>query len=318
MAWDEDDRHPLSGRLSEEFEVWKQGLDVSLTLIVQTWFLLINHRFQEEKLSSRILVFSHDQVYFKCHNCVWSENSRAEAEPLRSTLLGSSSSPDNISLKSEPWRIYQDYMWEYSGRQLTYDSDAINAMTGILNRISIAMKCPFLYGLPTASFDISVVFTATLFQRRPMFPSYSWAGWTGNVECEEPSPNYHDPNWDGENGEFDVESHTNDEYFAMMAKSSEKWLAQNTWIIWYERTPSGSPRLISSLDERNDRRVEIIHNKRKFFKRHVDGPFLQTAPKQDAPQLKVPPYSVLQFWTVIVVFTLEKPVGPLASTNRAN
>jgi hypothetical protein len=268
--------------------------------MLQKCVLLISYRFQEEILSSRILVFNDDQVYFKCHNCTWSENSRAETEPLRSTILGSSSSVENIDLKIDPWVLYEDYVRQYSSRHLSYDSDAINAMTGILKRISLAMKCRFLYGLPTVSFDLSIIFITTLFQRRPGFPSYSWSGWKGAVWCERPEHNSFDPN-----GE---------------SQTVEEWLAMNIWIIWYEKPPLEPPKLVWSRDNQEARHADIITRKRKLFKNplgpQVEGDISQTIPTQDIPELKLPSYSVLQFWTVSLLLRVEK--HPVPSTRRAN
>jgi hypothetical protein len=285
-------------------------------VLVAAGFPLISHRFQEQILSSRILVFNDDQVYFKCHNCVWSENSRAETTPTICTLLGSSDSPTNLDLKSSGWSLYPDYVGEYSSRQLSYESDAINAMTGILNRISIAMGCRFLHGLPTEAFDISLMFVPKLFQRRHGFPSYSWAGWKGTKYVEPLNMYLTDPRLQSE-----LEEEPDGEgWIEVFTRNSKKVVALNTWIVWYESPASESPRFVSIHEDRNDRQADIARRKRRLFESpkgvQIGGDVSQTAPNQDVSPLKLPTYSVLQFWTVSVMLVLEK--HPVPSTDRAN
>jgi hypothetical protein len=75
------------------------------------------------------------------------------------------------------------------------------------------MKCEFLEGLPTASFDLSLLFSpnSTGRRRRYKFPSYSWTGWIG------------------ESYPFAQDFNTGD----------NDWFLHNTWIIWYKRNKKG-------------------------------------------------------------------------------
>jgi hypothetical protein len=49
-------------------------------------------------------------------------------------------------------------MVEITKRVLTKQEDAERAATGLLRRASALMKCAFLEGLPTASFDLELLF----------------------------------------------------------------------------------------------------------------------------------------------------------------
>src|SRR2546430_8398601 len=93
------------------------------------------------------------------------------------------------------------------------------------------MKCRLLYGLPTSTFDISILFnnTTSTFQRRLGFPSYSWSGWKGRVYWD-----VQDTNW----------------YSDPLDSIRKDWLASNTWTIWYERPPSGPPKLLWDSEDR--------------------------------------------------------------------
>lgn len=108
-----------------------------------------------------------------------------------------------MRLGQNPWEIIR-YIADYSSRQLTFPSDAVNAFQGILNIFGQARyNVIHLFGVPLMppyaelrrglSFEArpwSVVqqfiigltwFHLTPSHRRDGFPSWSWAGWTGEV-----------------------------------------------------------------------------------------------------------------------------------------
>jgi hypothetical protein len=65
----------------------------------------------------------------------------------------------------------------------SYQMDAMRAMPGIIRRLTERMKCRFLEGLPTATFNLFIVFRGLApLHRRKEFPSYSWTGWRGTFE----------------------------------------------------------------------------------------------------------------------------------------
>ena len=70
---------------------------------------------------------------------------------------------------------------QYSLRDLTYDYDAINALGGMLRRVSVICKTQILQGIPEQKLPIFLDFLMYGTRRRPMFPSWSWSGWKGEV-----------------------------------------------------------------------------------------------------------------------------------------
>lgn len=102
--------------------------------------------------------------------------------------------------------IYQNLLREYTKRDLTYSSDAINAFNGILRSLESSSKCSFHYGLPTCVFDWALSFLymeqPPLGSRRPGFPSWSWAGRKGEV-------------------------------FYLWARVTDTWISHHTWIVWF-------------------------------------------------------------------------------------
>ncbi|KAK4152994.1 hypothetical protein C8A00DRAFT_15723 [Chaetomidium leptoderma] len=84
---------------------------------------------------------------------------------------------------------------EFTKKRLSFDSDSLNAVSGVLNVFG-DMDPPvrFCQGLPVSQ-DVSAHFTDNLLleslcwyhqdpasvQRRDQFPSWSWAGWSGTI-----------------------------------------------------------------------------------------------------------------------------------------
>jgi hypothetical protein len=70
---------------------------------------------------------------------------------------------------------FQDMLQAYTARQLTRSSDAHNAITGMLNRVSASSGVTFSYGMPTEpNLIYSMLWTGARnvrLRRRPGFPS---------------------------------------------------------------------------------------------------------------------------------------------------
>jgi hypothetical protein len=191
-----------------------------------------------------------------------------------------------------PSLAYQLLVLYYSTRELTKSNDAIDAMAGIFRRLSHRMKCRFLEGLPTSAFDINLLFYnwGNALQRRHGFPSYSWSGWIGQVD------------W----GNLDCD------WYGSGGISPNEWLTSKTWIIWYERCPSGTMRAVWTPQEQaNLDGDDTGYRRRNAFNPHgrnIIGDILQTLPTRDMPRLnELPGYPVLQFWTVTVRLSLSRP-----------
>ncbi|KAI0550583.1 HET-domain-containing protein [Xylaria curta] len=123
-------------------------------------------KFQEDLLSSRNLFFIDELVYLRC----------------RSTTLSELFHP-NLDRRITKMDYYDYVASLLPTRSLTNQEDALNAMRGIIQRMSRRMKCRFFEGLPTASFDYFIIFEKDrVIDRRPMFPSYSWTGWKGPLK----------------------------------------------------------------------------------------------------------------------------------------
>ncbi|PNP59017.1 hypothetical protein THARTR1_01265 [Trichoderma harzianum] len=172
--------------------------------------------FQEALLSRRRLVFTEQQAYFECNAMNIYESldipldnlhilDRSKSyEYLRRGVFGGhrgaafgrlifeSQRPD------EAFSRYLSNVEEYSARKLTYAEDSLNAFQGIAQQFWYGKHAVYnIWGLAyyptpeerTSSFVHSLSWHHTKNcwhlsqspQRRPQFPSWSWAGWAGQV-----------------------------------------------------------------------------------------------------------------------------------------
>jgi hypothetical protein len=77
---------------------------------------------------------------------------------------------------------FAQYVYEYTLRKLTYQSDALAAFLGVPTTLEGMPDCKFLHGIPEGEFDAGILWSPLgTHTRRPEFPSWSWIGWIGGV-----------------------------------------------------------------------------------------------------------------------------------------
>ncbi len=191
-----------------------------------------------------MIVFVNEQVYFRCRQCLWSEDTCADKFPNERLLdeltvnlisLIAADLPGNGDLEDDPEPLTQltNLLEYYCTRELTHESDAINAVSGILRTISTCMKSELLQGLPVVALDYMILFQIYAYKeteslnrtdgprRRSGFPSWSWAGWRAVSS------------W---NSHPDVSP--------IFPKPFNNWLDHGTWIVWYKSLGSEAPKAI--------------------------------------------------------------------------
>ena len=140
--------------------------------------------YQEKELCKRFLIFWKTHVFFQCNRTVYKEDCG-----LRNHAIAGGRAL-RIRGESQPiWNSYRRAVVEYTKRTLSYDSDVVNAFQGIASLLQPAFKGDFLFGLPETELDIALLWQPTSVIRRrvdletraPLFPSWSWAGWIGEV-----------------------------------------------------------------------------------------------------------------------------------------
>jgi len=155
--------------------------------------------YQEAVLSRRCLFFTSDQVYFVCQTSLHCEavaqSSLYLPDETRQALgpgIMSISSQPSCGLEGDTEHIIYRHIREYSGRSLTFDSDALNAFRGIISTVSTFAY----YGLPfletqtaDSAFARALVWRSTGYspsgqriRRREGYPTWSWTSLLGQID----------------------------------------------------------------------------------------------------------------------------------------
>ncbi|KIW03942.1 uncharacterized protein PV09_04779 [Verruconis gallopava] len=137
---------------------------------------------QEKHLSSRLLIFTAGQVFWRCRTSTFCEDvyleTSSESSTISRRLETSRIRNFMISQDSDPHSRLSQLLVDYTTRQLRYDSDALDAVSGILSKF--APTFTFFWGLPIENMVESLYWhspSVSVVERRPNFPSWSWVGW---------------------------------------------------------------------------------------------------------------------------------------------
>ncbi|RYP75487.1 hypothetical protein DL771_002372 [Monosporascus sp. 5C6A] len=202
-------------------EVVKPGTEMAILNDVND-MLQISHyagrgwTFQEQLLANRTIIFApDDSIYFRCLHSVWSEDTNDDERPSAMTF-----EPDYLYLAFEQYvpaaLAYDSLVLHYTNRSFTNQSDALDAFAGLQKLLETRFDGPFLEGIPSCAFDFFILFTGhfVTLKRRGGFPSWSWAGWIGNVKLDQRGQLHH-------------------------PEGLAEWLEKRTWIRWYKSNESG-------------------------------------------------------------------------------
>jgi hypothetical protein len=150
--------------------------------------------FQERFLSTRCLYFTREQVYFHCQSELWSED-RFEHFEQHADFFGSYPPlkwPSQSLLsrdRADHLREYGRLVTHYTRRKLSFQSDRLDAFSGIANSYGKAWDWSFTFGIPLAILHLSLLWISStrtngrIKDQRGKFisPSWSWAGWEDAV-----------------------------------------------------------------------------------------------------------------------------------------
>jgi hypothetical protein len=177
-------------------------------------YTLYEHRawtLQEKLLSRRCLYLSCHQAYFHCssdymcedyHNINFFDQKpgdRGQKLPFPENPLYIMQGYPLKDIRGDvfAWSyciyIYMSLVRTYTSRQLSYDSDAVNAFQGILGILGDACRGTFTYALPEDLIDIALLWVpargAGIKKRaKGNFPTWAWVGWTGVVSYNQHYP----------------------------------------------------------------------------------------------------------------------------------
>jgi hypothetical protein len=192
----------------------QSGLDVSIFFspFSTTTFTDPHDSFQEYLASPRRLIFANGQVTFKCS---WDAPFREDIESeyqffgihdyiyhLNGTM------PERWLLKSigpVSYNLVRLLTQMYSDRDLSQQSDALNAFAGLAAMVKTDSGIELCYGLIWTALTLSMMWNPKAsFARRSGFPSWSWCGWVGSIQ-----------------------------YPSEPSGSSSAWTTRYAWIGWY-------------------------------------------------------------------------------------
>jgi hypothetical protein len=257
-------------------------------------------RFQERILSRRNVVFVNGQVFFQCQLRTWSEDTCYESEPSNATpdIPWGSLLARALSQENSPYESFRDLIMFYSDREFSYDSDALNAASGLLRMLAARLECATMQGLPELTLDAYLLFYTTREKskhgRRAQFPSYTWVGWKGRVQ------------W------FDHTSY--ESHVSYDISDPADWVRSHAWISWFKRIADGSAYSITDLPEMNSSRSTYKLKARDRLRRII--PSLQTNFEYAAVTTEASrpthnyPYPLLEFWTVSIHLKIKASTDP--------
>ncbi|MCJ1289245.1 hypothetical protein MMC34_000777 [Xylographa carneopallida] len=166
--------------------------------------------FQQRLLSHRLIVFTPSQIIWQCRRMICREDMTVEDSnvpytrlqwlSLKPRYLGVDSGRDWIDgsveitrhgatqlVRSATFAEYAKAVEQYTHCQMSYQSDILNASAGLMHIFSLCFKFKMRIGLPEGVLDTALLWQPTQqLTRRIEFPSWSWAGWVGQVTYEKP------------------------------------------------------------------------------------------------------------------------------------
>ncbi|KAM5348646.1 hypothetical protein ACJ41O_008470 [Fusarium nematophilum] len=213
--------------------------------------------FQEKLLSRRLLIFSGNEVAWHCRSMVCREDMRTDdsghvVQPLEWLSLKPKFFDQTIhahwmdgSLKrdqhgrthivrSGTYVEYVKVIREYTSRQMSFKSDIVRALEGLLQIFRRSFRSEFTYGLPKSLLDIALLWRPSCRLRRrvcddeQVFPSWSWAGWEGRVHY-------------GDAMEIDRDSEGGFLGHRMGIDGEEGVRPMLRWYHWHEKTATLKP-----------------------------------------------------------------------------
>jgi hypothetical protein len=159
---------------------------------------------QEKLLSRRRLIFTKEQVYWRCRTSTWREELRLEDTTAQRFFMGVSK-PGEIdeiafgnSEEMPMFELHRNLVRTYLRRQLGYHSDSLNAFNGILHILSnLRHQETFIWGLLESQFSSALnwsfrgggkrnnasttAYATNGREAKLKFPSWSWTSCAGGI-----------------------------------------------------------------------------------------------------------------------------------------
>ncbi|KAK0751829.1 heterokaryon incompatibility protein-domain-containing protein [Schizothecium vesticola] len=200
-----------------------------------------NHRgwtFQERILSRRCIIFAEGRIFFQCRQTNWSQDDNPdEAENGMASAWGHLLHRRYDELESRPIKFFMTAVEKYTGRNLSFASDILDAFSGVSQLMKWYLCSHLHFGLPASHFDLALLWKPLAGKCRRTsanipanerghgrhdleFPSWSWCGWMDSKDPGKGARAVYDSEF---LGGFIDDAGTRD------------WLLNHTWIIWFVR-----------------------------------------------------------------------------------
>lgn len=202
--------------------------------------------FQERLLSRRILMLTEHQAYLFCCQSAHQEDIGVidhAAPVIRKASRKEITTITNVVTLGD----YFDCVDEYTSRDLSFDSDILDAFAGITNYMSHQFETAFLFGLPERYLIRSMLWGPQDYNvSRPRdagfaIPTWSWAAWCGGVQYTTVLGNY---NWAEDVGHNAEDYGTLVRMFTFDSTKTlrrmgieERWFQESTPFTELENTP---------------------------------------------------------------------------------
>jgi hypothetical protein len=148
--------------------------------------------FQERLLSRRCLYLTDCDMYYTCHSRLSREtganSAQSEEDIFEKKFRNIFAQLGSFRTTGSDWvstfRLYASLVHEYSKRKLSYDTDVINAFSGISTVLGHFLNSRSVSGLIECILNVCLLWVpgnSNTHCRNLNFPSWSWAGWRGEV-----------------------------------------------------------------------------------------------------------------------------------------
>jgi hypothetical protein len=156
--------------------------------------------FQEEEMSTRLLLFGSLKLHFACARYRWTEGNKTPVDMTASRMLSQVTKFEESRISSrELYQCWDSIINEYGKRSVTFDKDRLPAVAGLARTVGEALQDQYVAGLWKGFLFEGLVWKSTgamlshglethirnLRQRNYVAPSWSWAAcpavdcWTG-------------------------------------------------------------------------------------------------------------------------------------------
>ncbi|KAK3953000.1 heterokaryon incompatibility protein-domain-containing protein [Pseudoneurospora amorphoporcata] len=188
-------------KISDDLTIMNRAVAWPDALLRTTWEER-GWTYQERILSLRYMYFVDGTVHFQCQRATWSEDFAAECPSLELSAADQvvdfshipSEVPPPVELRPNlkfQLKRYPELVGQYTCRNMTFITDRVNGIQGILNVIKdhfFSENVGFVHGMPTGELlHPGLLWRPRLEPKRihmdekkgrPLWPSWSWAGWT--------------------------------------------------------------------------------------------------------------------------------------------